>query len=100
MSVKQLLAAAREDNPVLLKSCVLTGPEPSWTKSPDVVVTGFRDVALLEAQTNAAASWLSARYETELGSAQDQLCMNSHDKHRIIKELQAAGFSVLSYHQD
>ena len=100
MSVKQPLAAEREEHPVGLRSGRLTGLQLSWTKSPDVVVTGFRDVALLEAQTHAAARWLGARYETELGCTLDQLCMDSTDKNRIIKELQAAGFSVVAYHQD
>ena len=97
MSVKQPLAAEIENKPVGLTSCRFMGREVA--RSPDVMVTGFRDVSLLEAQTPAAARWLSTRYQTEMGSALDQLRTNSSDRNSIIRELQAAGFRVLVYHQ-
>lgn len=100
MSVKPPLAAGREEHPVGPRYGRFPSPGLSWAKSPDVVVTGFREVSLLEAQTHEAASWLSARYQTEMGSVLDQLLTNSCDRNRIIRELQAAGFSVLAYHQD
>ena len=64
-------------------------------KTPDVIATGFRDVALLEAQNNAAACWLSSRCDARLENAYDQILVNAHDEAQIIKELKAAGFAVI-----
>ena len=64
-------------------------------KTPDVIATGFRDVALFEAQTYAAACWLSSRCDATLENAHDQIRVNPRDEDQIIKELKAAGFEVI-----
>ena len=64
-------------------------------KTPDVIATGFRDIALFEAQTHAAACWLSSRCNAELENAHDQIRVNASDEDQIIKELKAAGFEVI-----
>jgi hypothetical protein len=64
-------------------------------KSPDVITTGFRDGALFEPQTQAAACWLSWRCQTELENSYDQIRIESGDEASIIRDLKAAGFEVL-----
>jgi hypothetical protein len=64
-------------------------------KTPDVIATGFRDIALFEARTHAAACWLSSRCNAALENAHDQIRVNASDEDQIIKELKAAGFEVI-----
>ena len=64
-------------------------------KSPDVIATGFRDIFLLEAQTGAAAAWLSTRCQASLENPRDQICVDIQDEGRIIHDLKAAGFDVI-----
>jgi len=64
-------------------------------KTPDVITTGFRDVALVEAQNYAAACWLSARCNAVLENAHDQIRINAREEDQLIKDLKAAGFAVL-----
>jgi hypothetical protein len=64
-------------------------------KTPDVIATDFRDVALLEAQTYAAACWLSSRCDATLENAHDQIRVNASEEDQLIKELKAAGFQVI-----
>jgi hypothetical protein len=66
-------------------------------KTPDVIATGFRDIALFEAQTHAAACWLSSRCDAALENAHDQIRVHSRDEDQIIKELTAAGFQVIRF---
>lgn len=68
-------------------------------RGPDVIATRFEDIALFEAQTSAAANWLSSRCDARLDNVHDQLCVNSNNQNQIIQELKAAGFWVMSYHQ-
>ena len=64
-------------------------------KCPDVVATGCESVTLFEAQTAAAASWLSSRCLAKLDNPRDQICVNSQEEDRIIRDLRAAGFEVI-----
>ena len=68
-------------------------------RGPDVIATRFQDIALFEAQTCAAANWLSSRYDAQLENVHDQLCVDSNNQRQIIRELKAAGFWVMAYHQ-
>ena len=64
-------------------------------KTPDVIATGCRSVALFEPQTHAAACWLSWRCDAELENTHDQIRVDASDEQQIIKELRAAGFEVI-----
>jgi hypothetical protein len=64
-------------------------------KTPDVIATDFRDVALLEAQNYAAARWLGSRCGAVLENAHDQIRVDASDEEQIIRELKAAGFQVM-----
>ena len=64
-------------------------------KTPDVIATDCRDVALLEPQTHAAARWLSTRCESEFHNIHDQIWVDACDEGQIIKELKGAGFRVI-----
>jgi hypothetical protein len=64
-------------------------------KTPDVIATGSRTVALFEPQTPEAAFWLSCRCEAELENSHDQIWLDRLDGEQIIRELKAAGFQVL-----
>lgn len=64
-------------------------------RTPDVVATGFRDIALFEAQTYEAACWLSSRCDAALENVHDQVRVKACDEDLIIKELKAAGFAVI-----
>ncbi len=64
-------------------------------RTPDVIATGFRDISLLEAQTHAAAAWLSSRCHATLENPYDQICVDIQDEAGIIHDLRAAGFEVI-----
>ena len=64
-------------------------------KTPDVIASGFQDIALFEAQTYAAACWLSSRCDAALENAHDQIRINAREEDQLIKDLKAAGFAVL-----
>ena len=64
-------------------------------RTPDVIATGFEDIALLEAQTHAAACWLSLRCDAALENAHDQIRINAREQDQLIRDLNAAGFAVL-----
>jgi len=64
-------------------------------RSPDVVATGCESVTLLEAQNSAAASWLGSRCLAQLENPRDQICVDSREEDRIIRDLRAAGFEVI-----
>ncbi len=64
-------------------------------KTPDVIATGSKGISLLEAQTHAAAAWLSSRCHATLENPYDQICVDLEDEAEIIHDLRAAGFEVI-----
>jgi hypothetical protein len=68
---------------------------PWRDKAPDVIATGYQTATLFEAQTPAAASWLSARCQAEIDNPHDQIRIDSADEAQMIQDLKAAGFKVL-----
>ena len=64
-------------------------------RSPDVIATGCRNISLFEAQTQAAASWLSSRCHATLENPHDQIYVDIGDEAQIIRDLKAAGFEVI-----
>jgi len=69
--------------------------EKRHMKTPDVIATGSKDVTLFEAQTNAAASWLSSRCQARIENPHDQIRVDRRDETRLIHDLEAAGFAVI-----
>lgn len=64
-------------------------------KAPDVIATACENVTLFEAQTFAAAAWLSARCQAAIDNPHDQIRIDTKDEGQMIRDLKAAGFQVL-----
>lgn len=64
-------------------------------KTPDVIVTGSKNMTLLEAQTEAAAAWLSLRCQARLENPHDQIRVDNQDEPNLMRDLKAAGFAVI-----
>jgi hypothetical protein len=73
-------------------------PRASGKENPDVIITRADQTTLFKAQNRRASEWLRRHYHLATGAVKGDTQIQVHPSRckRIMEELKAAGFAVIS----